>query len=293
MTTAFVLSGGASLGAVQVGMLKALIERGITPDLLIGTSAGAMNAAFLAGRGVDADAVEQLAQVWRPLHRRKLFRPDPRRALGAFLGRSPALFSDSGLRELIVRHLEFVLIQDAAIPLQVVTTDLLSGEEVTLDSGPAMEAILASCAIPGMLAPVRWKGRNLVDGGLADNTAISQAVRAGADQVYVLPAGYPCALREPPRTPLGTLAQAMALLVHQRLLHDIKLYAGMVDLVVIPQPCPLAVHALDFGHADELIRRSYLGADRYLETALGRRDDPAPEIGFHKHTFTASGDLLN
>lgn len=293
MTTAFVLSGGASLGAVQVGMLKALNERGLEPDLLIGTSAGAMNAAFLAGQRFDADAVERLGEIWRSLRRWKLFRPNARHALGALLGRSPALFTNTGLRDLIERHLGFERIQDTVIPLQVVTTDLLSGEEVTLDSGPAVEAILASCAIPGMLPSVYRDGHTLVDGGLTDNTAISQAVLAGADHVYVLPAGYPCALRQPPRSAMGTLAQAMAVLVHQRLLRDIELYAGAVDLVVIPPPCPLTVHALDFGHADELIRRSYQDATQYLATDGGRRADPAGEVGIHSHKATAAGAVLD
>jgi NTE family protein len=165
----------------------------------------------------------------------------------------------------------------------VITTDLLTGEEVALDRGPAVEAILASSAIPGMLPPVAWEARSLVDGGLADNTAISQAVCAGAETIYVLPCGYPCALATAPNSAIGTLTQAMALLVHQRLLHDIRLYADRADLIVLQPPCPLAVNPMDFGHAGELIRRAHAEATRFLAVDDGRREDPALHIGMHTH----------
>lgn len=283
MTIAFVLSGGANLGAVQVGMLRALAEHDIVPDLPVGTSAGALNAAYLAGHGTGKDAVDALAAVWRPLRAWQLFRPDPRRALGALLKHSAAVFSDRGLRELAERHLGFERLEDAPIPLSVIATDLVTGEEVTLRTGPAVEAVLASCAIPGMLPPVSWHGRTLVDGGLADNTAISQAVQAGAERVYVLPCGYPCALSRPPRTAFGTLVQATMLLVHQRLLRDIERYTGQVDLVVLPPPCPLSVSALDFSHADELIRRAHDESTRFLAVDGGIRLQPAGHIGMHTH----------
>ncbi|GAC57860.1 hypothetical protein GOHSU_26_00170 [Gordonia hirsuta DSM 44140 = NBRC 16056] len=151
-------------------------------------------------------------------------------------------------------------------------------------SGPAAEAILASSAIPGMLPPIDWESRVLVDGGLADNTAISQAVHAGATKLYVLPCGYPCALTTAPGSVLGTVMQAMALLVHQRLLHDIELYTDRVELIVLPPPCPLAVGPLDFGHADELILRSRTAAEAFLAVDGGRRADPAAHIGMHTHT---------
>lgn len=283
MTTAFVLSGGVSLAAVQVGMLGALAARGVAPDLLVGTSAGALNAAFLAGHGTGDEGVEELASIWRSLRTWQLFRPDPLRAVGAVVGSGTAVFGDHGVRRLIEGHMTFADLADAPIRVQVVATDLLSGQEVALGSGPAVEAILASSAFPGLLPPVQWDGRTLVDGGLADNTAISQAVAAGADEVYVLPCGYPCALTEPPRTALGTVAQAWALLVHQRLLHDIDLYAEQIDLVVLPPPCPLTVNPLDFRHADELIRRAHLESLEFLAIDGGRRSDPGVEVALHTH----------
>src|SRR5690349_18688643 len=190
MTTAFVLSGGGSLGAVQVGMLHALADRGIQPDLLVGTSAGALNAAFVAGHGAGPAAVAELGRVWQSVRSRRLFHLEPRRALLALLGQRPALFAPDGLEELVRGHLAFDRLEDASIPLTLVACDLLSGEETVLREGPVHEAIAASCAIPGIFPPVEIDGRLLVDGALANNAALSIATEAGADPIYVLPTGY-------------------------------------------------------------------------------------------------------
>lgn len=281
MTTAFVLSGGCSLGAVQVGMLQALSARGVRPDLLVGTSAGALNAAYVAGHGTGMPALIDLAEVWTGLRRRAIFVLDPRRALRATLGGVDSLCSDGPLRALLHRHLAFADLAEAPIPLRVIATDLLSGEEVVFADGDPVEAVLASTALPGLLPAVHHQGRVLVDGSLANNTAISQAVAAGADQVYVLPSGYACALTSPPRGAMGMLAQATTVLIHQRTLADIAAYAGQVELIVLPPPCPLGVSPLDFGRAAELIVRSRRDALTWLDQDGGRRADPVATVGLH------------
>jgi NTE family protein len=283
VTTAFVLSGGASLGAVQVGMLRALTERAITPDLLVGTSVGALNAAFVAGHGLSPDATEALADVWTGLRSRSLFPLDPVRAVGALAGRSSALCSDRGLRRLLEEHLPFELLEDAPIPLVVVATDLLTGLEVPLSTGSAQQAVLASCALPAVFPPVAYGDTVLVDGGLANNTAVSEAVRAGASTIYVLPSGYSCALTRPPRTPVAAAAHALAILTHQRLVADVALYAGTVDLVVLPPPCPLRISVVNFGRAAELMRAAYTTAATALAVDDGRRDHPEQSIAMHTH----------
>ncbi|WP_310961902.1 patatin-like phospholipase family protein [Nocardioides terrisoli] len=287
MTTAFVFSGGCSLGALQVGMLQALADRQVTPDLLVGTSAGALNAAFVATHGSDRAAVDRLADLWSGLRARTLFPLDPRRALLALTGNGSALCSDRGLRSLLRANLGIDDLTDAPIPLAVVASDFLSGGEVVLRTGDATSAILASCAIPGVFTPVEREGRTLVDGGLADNTAVSAAVDAGADRVYVLPAGYACALRAAPRSPISAVTHALNLLTQQRLVADIALYADRVDLVVLPPPCPLDVPPLDFSRAGELIRRSYQESSARLATAGGRREHPAHDLALHRHLTDA------
>lgn len=283
MTTAFVLSGGASLGAVQVGMLQALTEHGITPDLLVGTSAGALNAAYISGCGATPAGVQSLARVWAHLRVGTLFALDPVRVMGALAGKSSSLCSERGLRTLLRRHLTFQLLEDAPVPLVVVTTELLTGQEVSLGTGDALHAILASCAIPGVFPAVMLEGQALVDGGLADNTAVSQAVLAGAETIYVLPSGFSCALAAPPRTPLGAVTHALAVLTHQRLVADVARYSSEADLIVLPPPCPLAVSPINFGRSVDLIQRGYADASETLARDGGRRPHPERTIAMHTH----------
>jgi NTE family protein len=240
MITAYVLSGGGSLGAVQVGMLQALAERGAHPDLLIGTSAGAINAAYVAGHGTSGSSLEVLAEVWKGLRRRDIFPVAPFRHLLALAGSRPSMCSNRNLRRLIEAHLPYRNLEDAAIPVHIVTTDLLSGKEVPLSTGDAASAVLASAAIPGVFPPVERDGRILVDGGVADNAALSQAVALGADEIYVLPTGFACALTRPPSSALAAAMQALTLLIEQRLIIEVAQFGGHAQLKVLPPLCPLA-----------------------------------------------------
>ena len=283
MTTAFVLSGGGSLGAVQVGMLQALTERQVSPDLLVGTSAGALNAAFIAGRGTGHAALRELADSWASVHRRDIFRLQPMRHLLGFAGTRQSLCSEDGLRRLIERHLTFSRLEDASIPVHIVTTSLLSGEEVLLSHGDALNAVLASAAIPGVFPPVSRNGQILVDGGLADNAAISQAVALGADRVFVLPTGYACALTEPPSRPLGVALQALGLLIQQRLINDVEFYADRVELIVLPPLCPLDVSPADFSQARQLIDRARAVAGIWLDGGNPSPRHPERLLSLHDH----------
>jgi NTE family protein len=281
MTTAFVLSGGGSLGAVQVGMLRALAERGITPDLLIGTSVGALNAVFVAAHGARPAALDRLAATWTALRRDDVFPIRSPQMVLALAGSRDALCSDQGLERLVRRHIGFPRLEDAPIPVHLVATDLLSGEEVLLSEGDA---------VPAVLPPVRRNGRTLVDGGLADNAAISQAVALGADQVYVLPTGYACALAAPPTRPLAVAVQALSLLVQQRLIADVARYADRVGLVVLPPLCPLRISAIDFRHAAGLCRRAHTAAAAWLDSGAAHRPRPQRILGLHGHPSHPTGD---
>lgn len=275
MTTAFVLSGGGSLGAVQVGMLQALSQREVHPDLLIGTSAGAINAGYVAGHGTGRQALEELATIWRGLRRQNVFPLDPLRHLLALAGSRPSLCSDRNLRRLIETNLPYRELQDASIEVHIVTTDLLSGREVLLSTGDAVSAVLASASIPGIFPAVQREGLTLVDGGVANNAAISQAVALGADEVYVLPAGFACALQRAPSTAIGAAVQALTLLIEQRLVIDVAQFAGNAQLKVLPPLCPLSVSSVDFSHAGELIVRARDATGDWLDS--GSVALPAPQ----------------
>src|SRR3954467_2130224 len=154
MSTAFVLSGGASLGSIQVGMLEALYERDIRPDVIVGTSAGALNGAFIAERPQVVETARELGDVWRGLSRAQVFPVNPLTGALGFLGARSHLVPDSGLRRLIEQHVECDRLESMPIPLHVVTVDVITGEEVRLSRGPTTDAILASAAIPAVLEPV-------------------------------------------------------------------------------------------------------------------------------------------
>jgi NTE family protein len=281
MTTAFVLSGGASLGAVQVGMLLALAEVQITPDLIIGTSVGALNGGWVAS-GPDVARIEALADVWRSLSRNEVFPTRPILGLLGFLGQRRYLVPDTGLRRLLSQHLGFSRLQDAPIPLHVVATDVLTGQDVLLSSGDAVEAIMASAAIPAVFPPVNINGRDLIDGGVVNNTPLSHAVALGADRVWVLPTGYACALRQSPRGALAMALHGVTLTINQRLAVDVARFEQAVDLRVIPPLCPIGSSPVDFSHSASLIERSHRATQQWLR-ASHRGTGQAALLEPHRH----------
>jgi NTE family protein len=289
MTTAFVLSGGGSLGAVQVGMLQALADRGIAPDLLVGTSAGALNAVFVAAHGTGPAALDRLAAAWRGLRRDDVFPVLAPQVLLALAGARESLCLSAGLERLVRQHVPLARLEDAPTPVHLVATDLLSGEEVLLSHGDPVSAVLASSAVPAVLPPVRRDGRTLVDGGLADNAALSQAVELGADRIYVLPTGYSCALPAPPTRPLAVAVQALSLLVQRRLVVDVAVYAEQVDVVVLPPLCPLRISAIDFRHAEELRGRARASAASWLDSGAADLPHPQRILGLHGHPTARQG----
>jgi NTE family protein len=279
--TALVLSGGASLGAVQVGMVQALYERGVVPDLIVGTSAGAINGAFLASRPPTAETVAELADIWRGLRRSRVFPLNPVSGLLGFVGTRDHLVPDSGLRALVAEQLIDERLEQSRVPLHVVAVDVITGEELLLSQGPTIDAVLASSAIPGVLAPVAWGDRRLIDGGVANNTPISHAVRLGAREIFVLPTGHACALERAPGSALGMTLHALSLLTQSRLIADIDLHRDRVKLVVLPPPCPLAIQPIDFSQADTLIRRAHEDARAFLDG--GGADQPPIRMRPHRH----------
>lgn len=283
MRTAFVLSGGGSLGAVQVGMLRALAARDVLPDVVIGTSAGAFNAAYLAGRGVTDECLAGLAAHWQNARRSDLYPFDPWRLALSMLGRQSSLFSSRGLRKTLAANLAIENLEDATLEVHVVATDLLSGKEVVMSTGDAASAVLASAAIPGLLPPVQREGRILVDGALANNAAISVAVGLGVDRVFVLPTGYACALAKAPDSAVGVAMHSLGFLIQQRLIADIAFYSDRIELKVIPPLCPLAVSSIDFTHARELIDRAYTASLQWIDD--GGLELPHPEqfLSLHHH----------
>jgi NTE family protein len=253
--TAFVLAGGGSLGAVQVGMLKALTRTGLVPDFVVGASVGAINGTYFAMEPSE-QGVERLERVWLRLRRANVFPFSAASGILALFGRRDHLVTPALLRAMIESELPGQRLEDARIPCYVVATDVLTGGEIALASGPVVTALLASAAIPAVFPVVSMDGRHLMDGGVANNTPISTAVDLGATRVVVLPTGMSCALTAPPRGAVAVALHALNLLVMRQLEKDIERFADRAELIVLPPLCPLTISAYDFSQTGELIHRA-------------------------------------
>jgi predicted acylesterase/phospholipase RssA len=182
---AFVLSGGGSLGAAQVGALQALFEAGIVPDVVIGCSVGALNAAFVAAQPTSA-RIDELEQVWRGMSRDTVF-PNGRFTVATRLAsRRDHLYSPDGLRTVIEACVPLADLADTAIPVHVVTTDLRAGEPVWWTSGDPVAVLSASACLPGIFPPVELAGSLHVDGGVSCPVPTQHALDIGARRVWVL-----------------------------------------------------------------------------------------------------------
>ena len=262
--SAFVFAGGGSYGAAQVGMLRALCAHGVRPDLVIGSSVGAINGVFYAGMP-NAGGIERLASLWRGLRRQDVF-PIALASLFGALRNSDHLCEPGGLRNLLALHLPLSRLEDAEIPVHVTATDLLTGSLVRLSAGTAIAAVLASCAIPAIYPPVQIDGRSLIDGGVACSTPVRAAMELGATRLIVLPTSFACPHDAPPSGVLAIAFHAMGLSVVRQLDRDIKLHADQAEIVVVPPVCPIKVRPYDFSGVEAMIDLAAISTQRWLES---------------------------
>jgi NTE family protein len=278
--TAFVFAGGGSLGAIQVGMLQVLLSAGLQPDFVIGTSVGAINAGYFAG-APNAEGVERLGQIWTGLRRSDVFPLTFASAFG-LLGNRGHFVDSSGLRRLIENNLAYPRLEDAAIPVHVTATDV-QGMPVLLSKGPALDAILASAAIPGIFPPVRIDDRSLMDGAIAANTPIRVAEDLGASRIVVLPTGYACAVKEPPKGVIARTLHAITLLIAWQLIRDLDRVPDETDVFVVPTLCPLTVSPYDFSASHYLMECAADSTRKWLDSGgLSRRWRPG-QLHAHSH----------
>ena len=279
-TTAFVFAGGGSLGAVQVGMLRELMHAGVSADLVLGSSVGAMNAAYFAG-APHAAGVNKLEEVWRGLRRHDVFPVTFRSVLG-FMGGADNLIDPSNLRKLIERNIPFANLEDAPIPVHVVATNL-GGAAICLSSGPAVEALLASAAIPAAFPSVHIGEHHLIDGAVGSNTPILNAADLGAARIIVLPTGFACALHEPPKGAIARALHAITLLIAHQMVRDLRELGGKVDVFTVPNLCPLDVSPYDFSRADQLIEQAAEHTRKWIEGGGLSRPEIPNSLLPHSH----------
>ena len=270
--TAFVFAGGGSLGAVQVGMLKALVGQGVIPDLVVGASVGAINGAYFAGRPT-IKGIAELQKIWLRIRQDDVFPVTVRSGLAILLAHRSYLVDPTSLAQLIASLLPFKNFEDAVLPCYVVATDIYNGQEVCFSQGDAHKAVLASASIPAVFPPVQYDERYLVDGGVANNTPISTVAALGVKRVIVLPTGFSCSISAPPPTIVAMALHALNLMIMKQLLRDIELYSGKLEIIVVPPLCPVEVTPYDFSQTATLISRAEKSTGEWLRHGGLRSSD--------------------
>ncbi len=259
---AFVLGGGGLLGAYEVGMLRALLEAGVRPDLVVGTSVGAANGVVVAAEPSPA-AVDRLARMWRDLDSSGLFAGSVLGRLRTLARTRTSLHTDQPLRELLDRHLPVRTFAELAVPFQCVAASVERAAEHWFTEGSLTDAVLASCAVPGLLPPVEIDGQTYLDGGLVHSIPVGRAVTLGAQTVYVLQVGRIERPLTPPRRPWEVGMVAFEVARRHRFAADMAALPAGVTAHVLPAGVPDAPTDL----------RSQL---RYREVAgVGERIDSA------------------
>ena len=279
--TAFVFAGGGSFGAIQVGMLHSLAAHGISADMVVGSSVGALNGAFYAG-DPTLDGVKRLGTIWRGLTRHDVFPVTWRTMLG-FLWRRDFLIPHDGIRKLIDDHIPFRNLQDATMPVHIVATDIITGDSVVLSEGSTAEAIVASTAIPGAFSPIRYKNYFLADGAISSNTPVRIAVRKGATRLIVLPTGHACANQAPPVGAVANALHALTLLIARQLVIELESLGPGIEYYVVPPLCPLVGSPYDFTRTDDHIDRAILSTDAWLAQNGLEQSKIPHEMRLHSH----------
>lgn len=286
---AFVLSGGANLGAIQIGMLRALAQVGLTPDLVVGSSVGALNGAVVANWELS-EAVNILEGIWCDLGRHDIFPGGILTQAKRLLATRISLFPQDPIADLICQALLVDEFEQLQLPFGALATELMTHRGTLFNSGKIRPALLASTAIPGIYPPVDINGVLYVDGGLVANVPLYPAVQMGAASLVVLDAGNTCQRSRPPRHVAEMMAVTLHAAFRQRVLVEAPLIAAERSILYLPTPCPVAQSLFDFNHTAELI------AQAAETTAAFLADAPLPAPGAmtgspHFHDETRPGNI--
>ncbi len=247
---AFVLGGGASFGAVQVGMLGALEEAGVRPDLVVGTSVGALNGAILATEPVGAS--QRLEDVWLPMRRRDVFPGNPLSLVWRLQRSGTHAVGAEGLEETIATVVPASTFAELAVPLSVVTLDLVTERTQVVDDGDLVPALLASAAIPGVFEAVDVDGRAMVDGGVLALVPVLQALERGAASMVVLDCTVPTLAPQRARVS-DVLTWVTRVQQRAQLEASLPAVAGAVPVVFLPPPPARRVSPFDFDSTGDLV----------------------------------------
>jgi len=233
MTTAFVLGGGGLLGACEAGMARALLECGIRPDLVVGTSIGAINGAAIAA-DPTVEGADRLVDMWGRLSDDDVLGGSVLGRLGALLRTRTSLHAPDELGTLLQQQLPIQRIEDLPVAFECVAASIERAQEHWFTAGDLVPAVLASCALPGVFPPVLINGEHYLDGGLVNSIPIARAIAQGADEIWVLHVGRIEEPLSPPRLPWEVAFVAFEIARRHRFNTDLAQVPEGVDVHVLP-----------------------------------------------------------
>lgn len=281
---AIALTGGGNRGPLQVGALQALFAHGIWPDFVVGTSAGALNAVYLAADGTPA-ATDKLAALWRDAKFHDIYRGNYFQIAWRFLRGEDSLYRSDKMREIIDAHLSPLArtYADLKLPCYITTSDLHTNRLWLFPaeddkSAPLVETVQASATIPGLHPPVAYSGTQLVDGGVVDNVPAGIAIAKGATTIYLVNVGYGGETMGPVSGLPRILGRTLTTFLAQSLFQDLEQASALadVDLHHIHITEMAGVPFSDFSRVDEMVEAGRNATERYLRNPQPRRPSDAP-----------------
>ncbi|GAB3652865.1 patatin-like phospholipase family protein [Nocardioides korecus] len=232
--TAFVLGGGGLLGAVEVGMIRALVEHGVVPDLVLGTSVGALNGLAVAADPTPA-VVDRLRELWSTVGGSgAVYADSALRQVGRAVRTGTHLHSSRPLRTLLTQEFGEVAFEDLAVPFECCAASIERSAETWFTSGPVVPAVLASAAVPGLLPPARVGDEHYLDGGIVNSVPLGRAVARGATRVFVLQVGRLDRPLSPPRRPWEVARVSFEIARRHRFVRELAELPDGVEAHVLP-----------------------------------------------------------
>lgn len=270
MTTAFVLGGGGVLGAVEVGMLRALLERGIKPDLVLGTSVGALNGAMVA-RQPDLDVIDRMTELWRgaSASSRDVYRDRPLRTVRRAVSTGTHIYSAKPLKQRLADEFGDTTFEDLPVRFQVCAASIERAAEHWFDSGPVVDAVIASAAVPGLLPPAKVGDEHFLDGGIVNSIPLGRAVQLGATRVFVLQVGRIDRPLTVPKRPWDVARVSFEIARRHRFQRELAELADGVECHVLPargtsERDDTIWAARDFGSVERRMDSTYAASVDYL-----------------------------
>jgi NTE family protein len=267
-TTAFVLGGGGMLGAAEVGMLRSLLERNIGPDLIVGSSVGALNGAIVASNPT-VDGIEQMTRAWTGLSNRQVFGNSIVSQITTLARHGTYLHANDALRQLLEDGIGVdTQFADLAVRFECIASCIERAAPQWFNSGSVIDAVLASCAVPGLLPAVKIGDEHFLDGGLIRSVPIGRAVELGATRVFVLHVGRLEHPLEVPTRPWQVATVVFEIARRHHFEEEMAALSSDIDVHVLPTGSTASSVSLRYRSTSGLTRRiesAYDATSQYLD----------------------------